>query len=134
MTGRAWVTGIIDIAVYTVVLNLAVAWFPSVISEGFLLTLLTAVLLKLVLEVVVLGKNAVKRRVKAAPSRAGKAANSLLLFVVLAGSKFVVIELTELLFGDAVHLGGFWSVTALILALMSARAGVRWLLSQFSAS
>ena len=52
---------------------------------------------------------------------------------VLAGSKFVVIELTALVFGSYVYLGGFWSVTALILVLMGARYGVRWLFNQLMA-
>jgi hypothetical protein len=40
----------------------------------------------------------------------------------------VVLELVALAFGSQVSLGGFWSVTGLILALMLARAGVRRLL------
>ncbi|MFI5427542.1 hypothetical protein [Aeromicrobium sp. UC242_57] len=39
-----------------------------------------------------------------------------------------MLELVNLLFGDSVSLGGFWSVTALILTLLLARAGVRRLL------
>lgn len=125
-----WIADAVDVLVYLVVLNLAVAFTPWVISESFLMTLFTAVLLKLVLEVVVLGKNAVKARVKAARTPIGKFGSALLLFVVLAGSKFVVIELTYLLFNGTVSLGGFWSVTGLILVLMAARAGVRWILNR----
>lgn len=134
MTQRNWLADLVDVLVYVLVLNLAVMFFPTVISETFLMSVLTAIMLKLVLELVVLGKNAVKRRVKAAATPIGKIANALLLFVVLAGSKFVVIELTALVFGSYVYLGGFWSVTALILVLMGARYGVRWLFNQLTAS
>ena len=51
---RARSADIIDVFVYVVVLNLAVEYVPSVISEGFTLSLLTAVLLKVALEVVML--------------------------------------------------------------------------------
>lgn len=131
---RARWLDVVDIAIYLMVLNLAVALFPSVISEGFWLTVLTAVLLKAVLELVVLGKNTVKRRVRAASSVFGKTVNALLLFAVMAGSKFLVIELTALLFGDAVKLGSFWSVTALILVLMLTRYGIRWIVRAITAN
>jgi hypothetical protein len=45
---------VVDLFVYVVVLNLFVEYFPKVLVESFSLSLLTAVLLKVVLEVVVL--------------------------------------------------------------------------------
>lgn len=57
---------VVDVFVYVVVLNLAVQYLPAVISETFMLSLLTAILLKAVLEVVVWIKNRVKVRLKAA--------------------------------------------------------------------
>ncbi|MEU4217242.1 hypothetical protein [Actinoplanes sp. NPDC026623] len=87
---RRWVRGnpsdVIDVFVYVVVLNLAIEYVPAVISEGFTLTLLTAVLLK------------------------------------------VALELVDVVFGDAVSLGGFVSVTLLVIAFLGARAAVRRLL------
>ena len=58
----------------------------------------------------------------------GKVASGMLLWLLLVGSKFAVLELVALVFGDQVSLGGFWAVTGLILALLFARAGVRRLL------
>lgn len=120
---------VVDVFVYVVVLNLAVQYLPAVISETFTLSLLTAVLLKVVLEVVLAAKDRVKARFEAATTVAGKALAGLLLWLLMAGSKFVILELIVLVFGDAVSLGSFWSVTALIVVLMLARAGVRRLLS-----
>lgn len=127
---RKWVTpaDVVDVFVYTVVLNLAVEYLPAVISETFTASLLTALLLKVVLEVVVAIKDRLKARFRAATTPVGKGASALLLWLVLVGSKFVVLELVALLFGDSVSLGGFFSVTGLIVALMLARAGVRRLL------
>jgi len=45
--------------------------------------------------------------------------------VVAAGSKLVVLELVDLVFGDAVSLGGFIPVTLLVVALLVSRAAVR---------
>lgn len=121
---------VVDLFVYVVVLNLAAEYVPAVITETFTVSLLTALLLKLVLEVVVVVKDRVKARFKAAQTPAGKVVAGLGLWLVLLGSKFVVLELVALVFGSSVSLGGFVSVTGLIIVLMLARAGVRKMLDK----
>ena len=53
----AWIRGrssdVVDVFVYIVVLNLAIEYMPSVISESFSLSILTAILLKIALEIVI---------------------------------------------------------------------------------
>ena len=119
---------IVDVFAYVVVLNLFVEYLPRVISETFTLSLLTAVLLKGVLEVVVAAKDWVKARFREASTPAGKVVAAFMLWVVLFGSKFLVLEAVGLVFRDRVSLGGFFSVTLLILALLLSRAAVRGLL------
>ncbi|WP_251439118.1 hypothetical protein [Microbacterium sp. USTB-Y] len=119
---------LVDVLVYLVVLGVFVQLFPAVISESFLLSLLTAVLLKIVLEIVLRIKNAVIRRIRSGPTVAARIVAVITLLLIMPGSKFAVLELTALLFGDAVRLGGFFSVTALIVVLMLARGGMRRLL------
>jgi hypothetical protein len=48
--------------------------------------------------------------------------------VVAAGSKLVVLELVDFIFGDAVSIGCFISVTLLVVALLMARTVLRRLL------
>lgn len=120
---------VVDVFVYVVVLNLAAEYLPLVITETFTMSLLTSVLLKAVLEVVVAIKDRIKVRMKASTTAFGKVTSALLLWLTLVASKFVVLELVAFFFGESVKLGGFWSVTALILVLMLARAGVRRLLA-----
>jgi hypothetical protein len=122
---RACPADVIDLFVYVVVLNLAVEYVPSVISEGFTLSLLTAGLLKVALELVIHVKSHIVSRLRAATTRRGKLAASLSLWVVAAGSKLVMLELVDLLFGDAVSLGGFIPVTLLVVVLLLSRAAVR---------
>lgn len=120
---------VIDVFVYVVVLNLAIEYVPSIISETFTLSLLTAVLLKVALEVVLVLKAAVLARFRSARTRRGKAAAGLLLWVVAAGSKLVVLALIDLVFGGAVSLGSFIPVTGLVVTLLFARGLVRrWVL------
>jgi hypothetical protein len=119
---------VIDVFVYTVVLNLAVEYVPAVLSEGFTLSLLTAVLLKVALEIVLRAKGWVLERYRAASTPRGKVAAGLGLWVVAAGSKLVVLKLVDIVFGDKVSLGGFVPVTLLVVALLLARGDVRRLL------
>lgn len=125
---------VIDVLVYVVVLNLAAEYLPSVIAESFTLSLLTALLLKLTLEVVLSAKDRLKRRFKAATTLPAKVLAGVLLWLVMVGSKFVVLELVAVLFAGQVQLGGFFSVTGLILVLLLARNGVRALLETSSAT
>jgi hypothetical protein len=125
---------VIDLFVYVVVLNLAIEYVPSVLSESFGLSLLTAVLLKLALEVVIVLKGAITARLRAADTRRAKLGAAAALWVVAAGSKLVVLELVDLVFGDAVSLGGFIPVTLLVLALLVSRSAVRRMLYQPAAT
>ena len=133
MTVRRWLrahpSDVVDFFVYVVVLNLAVEYLPRVISEGFTLTLLTALLLKIALELVLVLKGRVIARFKAAQTGAGKVGAGMLVWVVAAGSKLVVLELVDVVFGDRVSLGGFLSVTLLVVALLLSRGAVRRLLA-----
>lgn len=129
---RRWVrthpADIVDLFVYVVVLNLAVEYLPTVISEGFTLSLLTAVLLKLALEVVLRLKGRVLRRMRAATTPRGKVVAGLLLWAVAAGSKLVVLGLVDVVFGESVSLGGFVPVTLLVVTLLASRSAVRRML------
>jgi hypothetical protein len=127
---RARPADVIDVFVYVVVLNIVIEYVPSVISEGFTLSLLTALLLKVALEVVILVKSRIIGGLRAANTRLAKVVLAVGLWVFAVGSKFVVLTLIDLIFGDAVSLGGFIQVTLLIVALLISRAAVRRLLGE----
>lgn len=116
---------LLDVLAYVVVLNLFVQLLPRVLSESFTLTLLTALLLKLVLELVLAVKKRAVANLRRASGPVGTVLAALALWAVLFGSKFLVLESVALVFGDAVSLGGFASVTLLVVTLMLARAAVR---------
>ena len=119
---------VVDVFVYVVVLNLFVEYLPVVISETFTLSLLTAVLLKGVLEVVVArqeaggdevppGRHADRQGGGRDPGLGGPVRQQ----VPRPGGRRARLR-------PRVSLGGFFSVTALIVILMLSRAGVRRLL------
>src|SRR5690606_2528968 len=108
-----------------VVLGLFVQFVPSVITESFLISVVTAVLLKIALEAVVAAKNAILKRLRSAETRRVRITASIALVLLSGGSKFLVLWLTDVLLGGAVQLGGFIEVTILIVTLMAARYAVR---------
>ncbi len=122
---RSAVLWIVDVAVYLATLNLVEALAPQVITETLAASVVTAVLLKCVLEVVVALKGRLKGRLRSASSVLGRVVAAVGLWLLLVGSKFLVLALVDWVFGDRVSLGGFWLVTGLILVLMLARATVR---------
>jgi len=116
---------LVDVFVYVVVLNLAIEYVPSVLTETFTISVLTAILLKLVLEVVVAAKGAVLVRLRSADSAWRKGVSAVALWLLAIGSKLVVLALVDLVFGDRVSLGGFVPVTLLIITLLVCRGLVR---------
>lgn len=120
---------LVDVLVYLVVLGTFTQLFPEVISESFLTSLVTALLLKLVLELVVRVKTAVLARIRDAQTARVRALAAIGLVLAGAGSKALILWLTDVVLGDAVSLGGFLSVTLLVVVLMLARAGVRRLIA-----
>lgn len=126
---RSRSSDVVDVFVYIVVLNLAIEYIPSVISESFTLSIVTALLLKITLEVVRFLEAPIMKRLKGSSVRRQKALWASALWVLLVGTKLIVLELIAVVFGDYVSLGGFISVTGLVICLILARADVRWLLS-----
>ncbi len=120
---------LVDVLVYLVILNLTAEFVPSVITESFAMSLATAIMLKLVLEMVLRVKKTVVARLRTASTTARRVTSALMLVLILPGSKLIVLWLEDMLFGDAVSLGGFWSVTLLVLGLTAARSAVRRLLA-----
>ncbi len=120
---------LVDVLVYLVVLNLTTQFLPGVVTESFAVSLATSVMLKLVLEVVLSLKKVVVARLRAASTTGRRVTSAMMLALILPGSKFVVLWLEDRLFGPAVSLGGFWSVTLLVLGLTACRTLVRKLLA-----
>ncbi|WP_308257341.1 hypothetical protein [Pseudonocardia lacus] len=123
---RPWAAAaLVDVFVYVVVLNLFIEYLPQVVSETFTLSLLTAVLLKGVLEVVLIAKKLVVARFRRASRPLGRIVAAVLVWAVAFGSKFLVLEVVDAVFGDRVRIGGFFAVTLLVITLLLCRAVVR---------
>lgn len=114
----SWMT---DVLVYIVVLNLFVEWVDAVVIDSFTISILTAVLLKIVLDVILAFEHRVGEffaRQEGAAWRVGRFAS---VWAILFLSKFLLLEIVDIVFGDHVELGGLVEVILLVLALMAAR-------------
>lgn len=110
-----------DVLIYTVVLNLFVEYVDNVVIDSFTISLFTAILLKILLDIVMRTEHRVKSfwagREGALASILGKVS----LVVVLFLGKLLILWAVDVVFGDHVELGHFIEVVALVLTLMITR-------------
>jgi hypothetical protein len=105
-----------DILIYVVVLNLFVEYNPVMIIDSFTISIFTAIVLKIILELILRLEHIVSDRFKA-----NKVLRVFFVWLILFGSKFLVLELINLVFGEHVELGKFWDVFLLALTLLLVR-------------
>ena len=119
----SWVT---DVLVYIVVLNLFIEYVPRVITESFTISILTAVVLKFLIDVITGLESHVSGWFKLREGRVWRALGLVTMFLILFVSKFVILEVIDVVFGDRVALGGFIEVASLVITMILARQGVGW--------
>lgn len=127
MTHRqaAFVDWMVDVLVYIVVLNLFVEYAPEVIIESFALSILTAILLKVMLEIIERFEHRVVGFFRAREGAIYRVLGPIIVVVVLVAGKLLILEVVNWAFGDEVNLGHFFSVLVLIVAMIVAREVVQ---------
>jgi hypothetical protein len=110
-----------DVLVYTIVLNLFVEHADNVVIDSFTISLLTAVLLKILLDVVMRAEHTVKGFWGAKEGPLASILGAVSLIAILFFGKILILEVVNVVFGDHVELGHFIDVFALVLALMITR-------------
>lgn len=110
-----------DVLVYTVVLNLFVEFVDAIVIDSFLVSLLTAVVMKVMIDAI--GK-LVQRLKDRFGRQEGNAAHVALVasaWAVMFFSKIAILVVVDLIFEEDVDLGGFLNVLILVIAMMLAR-------------
>lgn len=105
-----------DVLIYILVLNLFVEYNTKIVIDSFTISIFTALLLKILLEIIL----QLEHKVSAA-FKAYKVLRILLVWLILFGSKFLILEIVDIVFGEHVELGKFLDVILLVIALMVAR-------------
>lgn len=118
---RRFASWMADVLVYIVVLNLFVEFVHTIVIDSFWISILTAVLLKLLLDLVVGLEHRVAAFFKARKGIVNRALGLASVFLILFFSKFLILEAVNLVFGDHVELGHLVEIVALIVAMIVAR-------------
>lgn len=110
-----------DVLVFTVVLNLFVEYAESVVIDSFSISVLTAIVLKVILDVILAFEHRVSEFFGRFEGTLARVVDFLAVWAILFGSKFVILEVVDIMFGEHVELGGFLMVIAIVVAMMIAR-------------
>ena len=114
-----------DVLIYVVVLNLFVEYVDRIVIDSFTISILTAILLKALLDIILGLEHRVAHFFAARSGNLSKFLRLLSTWLILFLSKFVILEVVDLVFGDHVELGKFVSVLGLVIALMITREVVQ---------
>ena len=117
----------IDVLVYIVVLELFVQYAPRVVTESFTISIFTAVVLKLLIDAVTRLEHHASGWFQRREGSGWRALRMVTMLSILFFSKFVILEVIDIVFGDRVTLGGFIEVAVLVVTMILARLGVTWI-------
>jgi hydrogenase-4 membrane subunit HyfE len=106
-----------DVLVYTVVLNLFVEYNSKIIIDSFTISIFTAVVLKVLLDLL----TATEHKVSHFFGQYAKWLGFVSMWAVLFLSKFVILEVIDIIFGEHVELGKFLDVVFLVITMMVVR-------------
>ena len=120
-----YVSWLMDVLVYVVVLNLYVEFSDAKVIDSFLISVLTAILLKLLLVVIINSKYRVWGWAKSKDGRIYTVLGVLGVWAILFLSKFLILEAVDFVFGDHVELGGFIDVLLLVAVMMISREAIQ---------
>jgi len=110
-----------DILIYITVLNLFVQYNSNIVIDSFTISILTAILLKILLEMILRFEHLVADFFKSRPGKFSNILRIIATWLILFLSKFLILEVVDIVFGEHVELGKFLDVILLVIALMVAR-------------
>jgi hypothetical protein len=110
-----------DVLIYIVVLNLFVEYVDAIVIDSFTISIFTAILLKALLDLILRLEHRIADFFQQRTDPVSKALGVVSMWLILFLSKFVILEVVDVVFGDHVELGGFITVLALVLVMMITR-------------
>ncbi len=119
-----------DVLVYIVVLNLFVEFADAIVIDSFWISILTAILLKLLLDALVGLEHRVGRYFRAREGIGYRVLGLVSVFSILFLGKLLILEVVNVVFGDEVDLGSFIEVAVLIVAMIVVRGAMQWIYVQ----
>ena len=105
-----------------VVINLYVEYWDKVVIDSFTLTLLTACVMQLLLKLVMELEHRVAGYFKAKPGKLAVAMRWFVAWSIVFSSKFVILAVVDLIFGEHVDFGGIIPFFAVVFSIIGAEA------------
>jgi len=119
-----FISWISEVLVDIVVLNLFVEYAHAIVIDSFAISILTALLLKLMVDAVKGLEQGVSAYFAAKPGAVWKVLRYAAVWLILFLSKFVILEAVNFVFGDHVELGSFIEILSIIVAMLVANAAL----------
>ena len=130
---EVYVSWYVDVLVYTIVLNLFVEYSEAVKIDSFTISVLTALLLKLILVLLERIEQRVHHYFEQKEGTAFKVLGFVITIAILILGKLFILEAVNFVFGDRVELGHFVEVLVLILTMIVTRAIAEWIYRRLGA-
>lgn len=108
------------VLLYTVVLNLFVEYSDAFIIDSFTISMLTAIVLKALLNVILRLEHRVTSYFHTREGTIYRLLQVVSMWSILFLSKFVILEAIDIIFGEHVEIGGFIPIIALIISMLVA--------------
>jgi len=115
---RLFVGYTLAVLVDLTVLNFFDEYWEYVNIESFTISLAAAILLQLLLKLSIGAEHRVANYFKAKPGTSAKVYRGLSTYVILVGSKFIMLEAINVLFGDKVSFSGPWNGVVAFFAVV----------------
>ena len=117
---QRFLRAVMYVLVNVTVLSLFVEHWDRIVIDSYTLTLLTAILLQVMLMATLGLEHRIAAFFRDRPGRGALALRLLATWLVLFGSKFVILEAVDLVFGEHVELGGLFPFITLVVAILVA--------------
>jgi hypothetical protein len=105
-----------------VAINLFVEYWDKVVIDSFTITLFTACVMQLLLKLTIALEHRLAQYFKAKPGKGRQAMRWLTTWFIMFSSKFVILGVIGLIFGDHVDFGGVIPFFAVVFSILIAEA------------
>lgn len=113
-----------------VVINLFNEYWDWVTIDSFTISLAAAILMQLLLKLTLTLEHRVSAHLRQRNHKGSKLLHVFVVWVILFGSKIVILDIFNRVFGDRVQFGGPWhgmvAFIALVVAILGAESLFRW--------
>ncbi|MGI9624964.1 MAG: hypothetical protein ACR2PK_19205 [Acidimicrobiales bacterium] len=119
---QRFLRGVLFVLVDVTVLALFEEHWDRVVIDSYTIALLTAILMQVMLKATIAVEHRIGDYFRGRPGRRAVVLRFLATWAVLFASKFVILEVVDLIFGDDVEFGGLLPFIAIVVVMLAAEA------------